>query len=1121
MKPHRKANTAFAGLYLLLGTVVFVCQAFYSVQLIRWYGSPQTQAEIPIICDMDGRVLRVAAEATQAGIAPGQQVLALNGTRLHGIHHLQALVAAGKPGQHLTVTTRTPAGQVADHTLRLDTVSDTPFSFVDTSFAAIVFIFSPCLALVMAFLVVYFRPANPVAWILFGLLISFSQLLIRPGIEGYLPAWMLEYRGLAGATFGLFLFLFSIQFPSRATFDRRLPWLKGLFLVPFLVLTVAARTVKILADLRLDLLRGWLHTAGLLVQWQSTLTLGAVLLFFLVLGVRIRESLQPDKRRRLVILWAGMLVSCGPVFSLILAGLLKHKDPFSVVPQWVLFPCVLCFDLLPCTMAYVIVVRRAMTMPVMLQQTVHYCLGRGLASVRISVLVIAFVTLFVGISAHPDRRFSLVLTAVVGVFATALETLLMLRLVDRFETTFFSRELGFQSAVLDTLATAHFPTVESLIRMLEQSVITTLHSVSAATFVRGQAGYTLALAGDHAPTPLPLTANSPFHARLMEARGAPIIYFDDPNSWVYSLTAPERSLLQSFKAEVVVPFHRNRSLLGFLLLREKTSEEPYTRTELTMLHAVGVQAGLALENIELATTISREVREAERREAEKHAAEQANRAKSEFLAHMSHELRTPLNAIIGYSEMLLEDAQETRNRSLAADLERIHSAGHHLLSVINSVLDISKIEAGKTELFLETGSVGKLLNDTVSIVRPLMLKNNNTLELAFPPTLGFMVADSVKLRQTLFNLLSNAAKFTHAGTIEFAAEGFQSGNRDWLRFRVRDTGIGMTPEQSAQLFSAFTQADKSIASKYGGTGLGLVISRHFCRMMGGDVTFESALGVGTTFTVEIPRVVVDRDEPPAETGADTSISPAVLVIDDDPAVAEIIRRKVGDQVGIAVAFNGAEGLRMARELMPRLIVLDILMEEMDGWNVLSALRAEPALAAIPILMLSSVDERAKGRQHGVVDYLLKPPRKSELRDLLRKHLGPDRGATAHRGEILLVDDDSGSRRILARSLAEDGWNVLEADNGRHALDLLDARTPDLIFLDLLMPLMSGMEFLERIRSSSLHANIPIIVLTSKDLTAAERTGLASNAVHVLAKQTFSMPELLDEMKRQLEPGNTV
>jgi signal transduction histidine kinase len=350
----------------------------------------------------------------------------------------------------------------------------------------------------------------------------------------------------------------------------------------------------------------------------------------------------------------------------------------------------------------------------------------------------------------------------------------------------------------------------------------------------------------------------------------------------------------------------------------------------------------------------------------KEAAESANRTKSQFLANMSHELRTPLNAVIGYSEMLREEAQDLALDSFVPDLEKIGAAGRHLLALINDILDLSKIEAGKMELFLEDFAVDDAVREVAATVRPLVEKNGNRLQVECPDDIGTMHADLTKVRQSLFNLLSNAAKFTRQGTITLSIARERKEDRDWIVMRVADTGIGMSPEQQARLFEPFTQADASTTRQFGGTGLGLAITRRFCRMMGGDIEVGSEPGKGSMFTVCLPAVVLPLE--PEDTVTVTSeaehtadAANIVLVIDDDPNARNLMQRFLAREGFEAVtAASGEEGLAAARRLHPRVITLDVMMPRMDGWEVLTQLKADPNLCDIPVVMLTMVDNRNLG-----------------------------------------------------------------------------------------------------------------------------------------------------------------
>jgi len=482
-------------------------------------------------------------------------------------------------------------------------------------------------------------------------------------------------------------------------------------------------------------------------------------------------------------------------------------------------------------------------------------------------------------------------------------------------------------------------------------------------------------------------------------------------------------------------------------------------------------------------------------------AEMASQSKSTFLANMSHELRTPLNAIIGVAEMLREDASDLNRQDEIEPLDRVLRAGRHLLGLINDILDLSKIEAGKMEIHIEEFGIAPLIDDAVSTVETLAAKNGNRVVVDCPLTIGVMQADQTRVRQALLNLLSNANKFTERGTVTVRAERHRESGHDWVTVAVGDTGIGMTPEQMGKLFQDFSQADSSMTRKYGGTGLGLAISRRFCQLMQGDITVESELGRGSTFTIRLPASPAGegpRAVRQASSGPTVRTGPAnaslVLVIDDDATVRKVVGRFLEREgFSVAEADGGKEGLRMARELHPAAVTLDIMMPDLDGWTVLAAMKGDPDLVSLPVVLMTIVDEKNRGYALGATDYLVKPVDRQKLVDVLRAACAP-----AGR-RVLLVDDDGLERRQMRTTLEQEGWTVAEASDGLDALTKLTEGRPDVIILDLMMPEMDGFEFLEEMRRKAQWGDIPVVLVTAKDLTDADRRRLNGGIERVIQK----------------------
>jgi PAS domain S-box-containing protein len=505
----------------------------------------------------------------------------------------------------------------------------------------------------------------------------------------------------------------------------------------------------------------------------------------------------------------------------------------------------------------------------------------------------------------------------------------------------------------------------------------------------------------------------------------------------------------------------------------------------------------------------------------KHA-EAAARAKDTFVATMSHELRQPLHIIIGFTEALKEEVADLGAESIEPDLNKILSAAKHLLDLINDILDMAKISAGKMELSLDTFTLPELVGEVKTLVGPLAAKNGNQFTVDAPAELGVMTADARRVRQMLLNVLSNAFKFTVGGRVDLRVRRVSKSGREWIRFRVSDTGRGMSPDQVGRLFQRFYQADSSTTRGAGGTGLGLAITQSFNDLMGGlPIRVTSQEGVGTEFTITLPAVVEAVSQPRTPTPApspgtaevDALPQPAdgrtVLVVDDDPMVRELMQRFLGKEgFRVLLAANGDDGLKLARDEQPCLITLDVTMPDADGWAVLGNLKGDPSTADIPVVMLTIVDDRGRGFALGATEYLTKPIDWQRLGTILRRYL------VGRSDGILVIDDDANNREIVRRHLEKDGWVIRQAGDGQQGLASFAEHKPGLILLDLMMPVLDGFGFLDELNKKHPGHRVPVVVLTAKELTPADFDRLNGRVARILEKGDLNHLDALLELIRR-------
>ena len=505
-------------------------------------------------------------------------------------------------------------------------------------------------------------------------------------------------------------------------------------------------------------------------------------------------------------------------------------------------------------------------------------------------------------------------------------------------------------------------------------------------------------------------------------------------------------------------------------------------------------------------------------------AKEANMAKSKFLANMSHELRTPLNAIIGYSELLMEEAEDEGLETMLTDLQRITDSGTHLLNLINDILDISKIEAGRLELFVSEFELEDVIKVLKSVSAPLGEKNNNDVIFEIQGSLGTMMSDQTRLRQCLLNLLGNACKFTENGTVTLTARSTTYMGEPYLEFEVADTGIGMTEEQAAKVFEDFTQGDRETVAKFGGTGLGLSITVQLLEMMGGKLSVESEIGKGSTFRIKLPRTApaetVNQPENESDSNPDltsnnkikwgsNSDKRKILLIDDDTLMHDLVKRNLPEkQYDLICVPNGTEGLAICNAEKPDLILLDILMPGKDGLTILSELRANENFSKIPVIIVSMLEEDKSVKALGADSYITKPIDRNHLIGEIETLFS---GNLAGK-DALVIDDDETVRELLKRTLEGVGFNTEMASNGKEGLESLE-RDFDLIILDLSMPVMDGFEFLSEFAKRKFDRKPHVFIFSAMELDETIKAALSERCAGFIDKNKIkSEKTLVDQIK---------
>jgi signal transduction histidine kinase/CheY-like chemotaxis protein len=587
---------------------------------------------------------------------------------------------------------------------------------------------------------------------------------------------------------------------------------------------------------------------------------------------------------------------------------------------------------------------------------------------------------------------------------------------------------------------------------------------------------------------------------------------------------------------LVVPLKIEERILGVMSVDNVRSHRKLTLTDQRLLTTLANQMAIAIANaqsyrqieqlnVSLEEKVQERTEELRLQQAKVQAVnlqlEIASRHKSEFLANMSHELRTPLNAIIGFSEVLLERMFGELNEKQDEYLNDIYSSGTYLLSLINDILDLSKIEAGKLELELGLFDLRQLLENSLVMVKERALAHGITLSLDITDNIDVLIGDERKVKQILFNLLSNAVRFTpDKGQVGIKASKVEQG----VQIAVWDTGVGIDPEDQGRIFEEFQQVADPLSGKSEGTGLGLALARKFVELHGGTIWVESHPGQGSTFTCTMPLTgehgAIAQPPSAGASAAQTGLSPVasgplVLVIEDDPKSASLLNIYLSEAgYAVDIAGDGEEGLEKMRRLAPVAVILDVLLPKVDGWAFLTEAKRDPSTRDIPVIIASIVDQKGKGFALGAADYLVKPIQKEELLRALTTFSFASKVQTST-VKILLIDDDPAAMELLSATLASENYRLLKAQSGMEGVTIANEEQPDLIILDLLMPEMSGFEALDALKASPRTEQLPVILFTVKQLTAEEKQRLQGRIAWLAQKDSFNRDEFLSVVHEAL------